>query len=142
MERTKNTSKDSLGNWDKTSPTNLTTCCIAIKARALTAKVHRRTLQRSLVQEGNNCYCVQRGMAKVERIMIVWFLITLLVGIGIGYSFTYLIYQPQIQTLQNGLDRISDNLNVLTANTNAFLEAMNSTLEGIKLTLGATNSTF
>jgi hypothetical protein len=81
-------------------------------------------------------------MAKVERIMIAWFLITLLVGLGIGYSFTYLIYQPQIQTLQNGLNGISENLNVLTANTNAFLEAINSTLQGIKLTLGATNSTF
>lgn len=89
------------------------------------------------------------GVARVERAVIVWFLIILLVVLGFGYGLTYFIYQPQIQALQNELDKVDENLGVLTANTSAFLESINSflrsansTLESISSSIEEVNSTF
>ena len=53
----------------------------------------------------------------VEKKLISLVFVALLAGVGGSYGFSYVIYQPQIQNLQNDLNNLNDRL-----------DAMNSTL--------------
>ena len=69
--------------------------------------------------------------------MIALVLIAVLVGLGGGYGIGYVIYQPQLQNLQNDLNDLSDKSQGEFDNLDAKLTNLNSTLGN---TLGNTQS--
>ena len=52
----------------------------------------------------------------MEKIIVVFFIGFLLIGIFGGYILNYTIYQPQIQSLRNQLDTLNLKLDTISAN--------------------------
>lgn len=63
-------------------------------------------------------------------------LIALLVGLGGGYGLGYVIYQPQLQTIQNEMSGLHDELD----NAEDRIRDLNSTLNGLQSSVSALNT--
>jgi hypothetical protein len=75
-------------------------------------------------------------MMNVESKLIGLVLIALLAGLGGGYGLGYVIYQPQVQNLQNGIGDLSDRFNLL----NSTLRDTESSVVSLQNGLSSTNS--
>jgi len=68
----------------------------------------------------------------MNKTLVGLVLIALLIGLGGGYALGYVIYQPQLQNLQNDLNDIGDDLDNLSNdldNMGNRLDTFNSTLK-------------
>lgn len=72
----------------------------------------------------------------MESKLIGLVLIALLAGLGGGYGLGYVIYQPQVQNLQNDLGNLSDRFNLL----NSTLRDTESSVISLQNGLSSTNS--
>lgn len=76
----------------------------------------------------------------MDKKVIALFLIALLGGLIGGYGLGYVIYQPQIQNLQNDMDNLRDEFQLGDDNINDELEDLQISILALNSNLNAINS--
>ena len=80
----------------------------------------------------------------MEKKLIALVFVALLGGLGGGYGLGYVVYQPQIQNLENGLNILDDKYNTLNStlrNTQSSVVSLQTTTNGLNEALETINST-
>jgi len=80
----------------------------------------------------------------MEKKLIVLVLIALIAGLGGGYGLGYVIYQPQIQNLQEDLNNLNDKLDTINStlrNTQSSVMSLQNELSTLNSEVTSLNST-
>jgi len=80
----------------------------------------------------------------VERKLVALLFVALLVGLGGGYGLGYVIYQPQVQKLQNNLNNLNGRFDVINStltDTRSSVTSLQSELNILESEVTSLNST-
>lgn len=83
---------------------------------------------------------VRKGWFEMDNKAIAVVLIALLGGLIGGYGLGYVIYQPQIQSLQNDMDNLRNEFQLIDDTINAGLGNLQTSLSALNTNLNAINS--